>query len=451
MKSRTKSISKRQGCTDLSSLTRISFWRKYGVPIAIILLGGFSVHLYRGLFFDDSAILVNGSFDDSLTARADNTSLVDATERKSEPINESLPAHDNDTPRTPQIGSTINRNSKSFNDSLTVHDNGDDRQKDAVKFVVLATEEEDDDDDIPSPNATAAVAPPPQRHVSQTYLKYLQGLEPFPKKLHILFPHKDFYKREPPLPFVKNGILRFMELNPSWNVTVHDDADMDRVITRAADDGIISEEEKTILVGFANQTGAHPVERSDIARLLIIWYEGGMYYDVDSLVNVKDLSQVFGPTIKMCLPIYTDVNFAQSATCSSPKNQVYIEMIQQMSEHRMKSNKGGGIERRGGWAKASALFSMGPPIFNRIMFKMVFDETRTGDGTIPGMEEHMRWLQEEAGEIIATGQFKDQCHSFIADPFEGCKHQDRSELYGLYNMSRWGQAVAAKWNASSST
>ena len=98
-------------------------------------------------------------------------------------------------------------------------------------------------------------------------------------------------------------MLRFIDLNPTWNVTVYDDADMDDIIRTAADDGIISMDEMNTLVGNETQPSAHrkkfyrisslfhhdvinyivlfsnnnaAVERSDLARLLIIWYFGGV-------------------------------------------------------------------------------------------------------------------------------------------------------------------------------
>ncbi|KAL7528599.1 hypothetical protein ACHAXR_002525 [Thalassiosira sp. AJA248-18] len=110
--------------------------------------------------------------------------------------------------------------------------------------------------------------------LTQIFLEYLRGLGPFPKKLHILFPHKDYYKNE--VPFVKHTIVRFMELNPSWNVSIYDDAGMDFLIERAADDEIISVEEKNILLGSDGNPPAHPVERTDLARMLIMWYHGGV-------------------------------------------------------------------------------------------------------------------------------------------------------------------------------
>ena len=155
--------------------------------------------------------------------------------------------------------------------------------------------------------------------VDREYLRHLRSLDPFPRKLHVLFPNKDFYKRRddhPPLDFVRNGMLRFIDLNPTWNVTVYEDADMDDIIRTAADDGIISMDEMNTLVGNETQPSAHrkkfyrisslfhhddinyivlfsnnnaAVERSDLARLLIIWYFGGVSlcrYDTVTLTRV---------------------------------------------------------------------------------------------------------------------------------------------------------------------
>ncbi len=117
-------------------------------------------------------------------------------------------------------------------------------------------------------NSSATVAPQKLSSIQNStynlnprYLEYLKNrLPPFPKKLHILFPHKEYYRAvHPPLPFVQNSGLRFMERNPNWNVTVHDDRDVDSLIDKAARDDIISWEERNILVGNGSDSfpGAH--------------------------------------------------------------------------------------------------------------------------------------------------------------------------------------------------
>ena len=104
-------------------------------------------------------------------------------------------------------------------------------------------------------SATKIEGEPPL--LNQEYLQHLRSLGPFPKKLHILFPHKDYYKQHSDMDFVKHGILRFMYMNPSWNVTIYDNDMMDDIIRQAASDGIISLEEMVELVGNDTQPAAH--------------------------------------------------------------------------------------------------------------------------------------------------------------------------------------------------
>ena len=99
--------------------------------------------------------------------------------------------------------------------------------------------------------------------VRPDYLSHLRTLPAFPRTLHVLFPVRDYYVEHPEDPFVKNSMGRFVEVNPAWNVTVWDDDDMDGIIRRGAEEGIISREECEVLVGNATGgTAAHPVERS---------------------------------------------------------------------------------------------------------------------------------------------------------------------------------------------
>lgn len=119
-----------------------------------------------------------------------------------------------------------------------------------------------------------------------------------------------------------------------------------------------------------------------------------------------------------------------------------------MSKHRMTANRGKPLERRGGWAKGTALFSMGPPLFNNFVLKTVFNKEGYQNGDIPGIGSAMTVLRNEAGGLVATGQFKSECNSFLAEPFEGCRALDRSELYDAYNMSRWGVAVKERWETT---
>ena len=143
-----------------------------------------------------------------------------------------------------------------------------------------------------------------------------------------------------------------MKLNPDWNVTVYDDEMIDStVIKSAANAQLIMQEEVTTLVGIKDSNGeyiqrpAHIVERSDIARLLLMYTEGGFYIDADRLVN-KRLQDVINITnTRLCLPTFNDVNFCQDLQCSGPNNSMFLSMIEEASSTRLQ------MERRQGWIR----------------------------------------------------------------------------------------------------
>lgn len=129
--------------------------------------------------------------------------------------------------------------------------------------------------------------------------------------LHEQFPDKDYWRKEPPIKFVQHSILSLMKLNNDWNITVYDDNMIDNVIRNAAKSNIIMMEEAETLVGRKDSDGnfiqhpAHIVERSDIARLILMYREGGFYIDADRLIN-KRLDDVIQSNTRLCLPTFCE-------------------------------------------------------------------------------------------------------------------------------------------------
>ena len=204
--------------------------------------------------------------------------------------------------------------------------------------------------------------------------------------------------------------------------------------------------------------------KTDLARMLIIYIHGGMYVDVDAIVNPRNFDEVFTPTVKMCLPSFLSTNFAQSLLCSSPGNFLYLRTIREMSSIRMGSSKGDGsdeggveyrppLERREGWASRTGLFSMGPPTYNRVVFRLLFGMSISGGSPDLDLAREGNWtfddvldaVDRQAGDLVATGNFVDKCDSFVSRPFEGCKLWSRHTLYRLYGLGGWGNAVDEVW------
>lgn len=281
--------------------------------------------------------------------------------------------------------------------------------------------------------------------VSSNFIRQLQSLDRIPRKVHIFFPDKEFANKPDPTPIVQQGILNLKRLNPNWNVTVYDDSDIDVIIRDATE--ILSQQERDILLGQPDgkggwKNGAHVVEKTDLARLILMYTQGGLYMDVDRVVNVK-LDDLFGPNARMCLPTLYDTNFMQDVMCSSAKNPVFLEAIKSQSQIRLMGGKDGGpLERRGGWAKTDDLFHMGPPTYNRIVSRIVFGK----DNAIPKGDQILkaRAAIEKTNGVIVTKR-EEWCDGLLVTPYEGCKAVNRGALYKQYNLTGWNDAVKARW------
>ena len=306
-------------------------------------------------------------------------------------------------------------------------------------------EEEEEEEDVGSEDKPKK-GEPVIIQLNQAFLKHLQTLDPIPKKVHMFFPDKLYYKKEPILPFVSHSIISLMNLNRDYNVTVYDDDMVDRVIQNAGNEGLLSKEEVAVLIGEDGKEGpkqkAHIVERTDIARLILMYTEGGVYLDVDRLVG-KRFGDIFTPSTRLCLPTHFGINFAQDIMCSSRGNELFLSIIREASSIRMKS------ERRKGWLKSSTLYDLGVFQYNTQILMKVFGMDsdayeRFGDNEGFYAQARDAILTSSQGTII-TKKEMDYCIDTLVldDTLPGCP--DRGELYERYSMTPWSAEVDAVW------
>jgi mannosyltransferase OCH1-like enzyme len=110
---------------------------------------------------------------------------------------------------------------------------------------------------------------------------------------------------------VLHGLRNMIDMNPDWTYTVYDHNDIDSYIKRE-----LSRESPTLKARDVELVlKAHIVERTDAARLLMMWHEGGFYQDVDRLYNVP-MDRVLTPEVKMVIPTLYDTNFMQDLMCT---------------------------------------------------------------------------------------------------------------------------------------
>lgn len=297
--------------------------------------------------------------------------------------------------------------------------------------------------DVDHPPATNLI------QLNQSYLLHLRTLPPLPKKVHILFPDKHYEITHASMPFVQHSIIALRTLNPDWDITVYDNNDVDAIIRRGGQEGILSQQEVDILVGGkSNNDGtveaAHIVERSDIARLLLMYLEGGFYIDADRLISIP-MDRVVQSTTKLCLPTYDDINFCQDLMCTSPKNELFLDMIRDCSYIRMKTGPNGGpLERQKGWSKASDLFEMGPVVYNRNILRKVFlDVTYDTVEDYGGYTKARESLLHSSKGLIVTKRDRAMDGLLVDDSIQ---QYDRSALYKSYGMKPWAAAVNAIWD-----
>lgn len=282
--------------------------------------------------------------------------------------------------------------------------------------------------------------------LNREYLDHLRTLDPLPHKVHILFPDRNYDENNKDMPFVQHSIIALKNLNPEWNVTVYDNNDVDDIIRSAGRSGLISQQEADILVGASTNgtEAAHIVERSDIARLILMYTEGGFYLDADRLVTIP-MSKILTPDVKLCLPTHDDVNFCQDLQCTSPKNKLFLSMIQVCSNIRMKKGPDGGpLERRKGWSKGGALFDMGPVVYNRNILNTVFEDVTYDNIDQKGGYKKARESLINSDGLILTKQDATMNGLLLDNSIQAVS---RDSLYAKYGMKSWAPAVNAVWEA----
>ena len=169
----------------------------------------------------------------------------------------------------------------------------------------------------------------PLDDILESFKSSLRGMGQIPHKIHISWPMKNLLDSKTHI--VDIGVRKLAEMNPEWTFTVYDDDELEQYLR----DKLDPEDYRLI-------EDKHIVEKTDLWRLLIIYYEGGLYWDTDRVVNLK-MSEVLGQSAdtKMLLPTYFDINFAQDVICSAPGNPVHGRAIELNLEMRRKAGQSG--------------------------------------------------------------------------------------------------------------
>jgi len=131
-----------------------------------------------------------------------------------------------------------------------------------------------------------------------------------PKKIHISWKTKDLLDSQSVL--VAEGVKKLKELNPGWEVTIYDDADVDGYLKNKIEPPL-----------YALIADKHIVQKTDLWRLIKLYEEGGLYIDIDRFVDTP-LDDLIDENTKWVLPTCRDYDFSHDFMMTAPQNPVYF-------------------------------------------------------------------------------------------------------------------------------
>jgi len=94
-----------------------------------------------------------------------------------------------------------------------------------------------------------------------------------PKIAHLVWNHKEVLNSNHPL--ITNGLHNLIKLNPDWVVTIYTPPEIELYLKN-----ILSEEDYNLV------KNRHFVSKIDLWRLFKMYYDGGLYMDLDRMVNI---------------------------------------------------------------------------------------------------------------------------------------------------------------------
>jgi len=141
-----------------------------------------------------------------------------------------------------------------------------------------------------------------------------------PKKIHLAWKNKNIFDDDSAL--IVYGVKQLRDLNPDWQIEITVNEEIEDYLNEKMRQDFTFVEHQGI------------VAKTDIWRLYKMFYEGGLYVDIDRFCDAE-LSKVIPDGIKQILPICRTYDFAHDLMISAPNNPVFSTAIS-MYTHRRK-------------------------------------------------------------------------------------------------------------------
>lgn len=166
-----------------------------------------------------------------------------------------------------------------------------------------------------------------------------------PKIIHVSWKTKYILLNKSPI--ILNGLANLKKINPDYELEISDDEDVEIYLK--------SKLKKWDYIKIKNKK---IVEKIDLWRLFKIYYEGGIYIDIDRYCNIP-FDNIIKNGTKCILPTCGNIDFSQDLMISCKENPIFKKAIEYNLAARLIINPRG-------------VFHLGPPIYMRAVTECVF-------------------------------------------------------------------------------
>lgn len=264
--------------------------------------------------------------------------------------------------------------------------------------------------------------------IQQSTLSHLNTLPSFPKIVHLIWPDKQILSKD--FEILNYGAKQLRRLNPDWNFIVHDYDSIDDTIRNFRHPRV----PKSMNDDLKN---AHIVEKTDAFRLMIVYEMGGLYVDIDRVMNVRLNEIIDASTVKLVVATYYDINFTNDLFGSAPGNKLVLNAFQKQCEERE------GYERsKNGWIKSTDQMNLVNTYTKSIEYDLFHRHFVKYDEKTWDEARHV--LSSHSGGMVVT--YKDVwCDGLLVKDFNGCKGISRDPMYDAYGVIPWDEQVDEVW------
>jgi len=244
------------------------------------------------------------------------------------------------------------------------------------------------------------------KYNNNTNIDYLfKYLGPIEKKIHVSWKKKDILDLD--FNIVKHGSKQLKNLNPDYKFEISDNNDVELYIKSK-----IPKEDYLLI------KDRHIVEKVDLWRLLEIYYEGGVYMDIDRFCNIP-LKNIIKPSHKCILPLYYNIDVSQDIMISASNNIIYKTAI----DLNLKKRKEG----------CNDIMEMGPVTYFNAITKLLLGYEL---GRYPNIE-NLNKLKDNINNCKYLDTYIER-PPFNTITYQGGEiNNDKEEFYQFCNEKHW--------------